>query len=150
MSHIHVLANRVDQNGNVIKDGMIGLKAKAVAEKWDKAHEQKTAAELSADRRQWLKDEARTVLAELDSYDWDEFKQLCEEHGIILTENISEKSKKRQGYYIQAKDGNRRYKISDIDRKLTDAHIVETHKKLRAEYEQQHKQQQSRGWHWRP
>ena len=145
LSHIHVLANRVDQAGNVISDSLIGLKAKATAEQWDREHGQKTAAQLSANRRQWLKDEARTVLAELDSYDWDEFKQLCEEHGIVLTANISEKSGKRQGYYIQAKDSDRRYKISDIDRKLTDAHIEKTHKELRAAYEREHKQQQGRG-----
>ena len=145
LSHIHVLANRVDQNGKVISDSLIGLKAKSAAEQYDKSMGQRTAAQRSEDHRKWLKDEARTVLAELDSYDWDEFKQLCEEHGIILTENISEKSGKRQGYYIQAKDSDRRYKISDIDRKLTDAHIEKTYKELRAAYEREHKQQQGRG-----
>lgn len=148
LAHVHVLANRVGMDGSVIKDGMIGLKAKAVAEQFDRSMGQRTAAELSEDRRQWLKDEARTVLAELDSYDWDEFKELCEEHGIVLTANFSEKTGKRQGYYIQAKDSERRYKVSEIDRGLTDAHIEKTHKQLRAAYEREQQQQRPRGIHF--
>ena len=127
--HLHINANRIDMNGNVNNEYMIGKRATMAA---NKINEQRGWVQ-SMTKREWNIDEITNaciaVLKEMDSFDFNtyEAKLKAKGYGVnVMRDSIG----KVRGYSI--KKGNSTYKASQLghSRSLTPSRLRATWEKL--------------------
>lgn len=125
--HVHILASRIDMDGNVISDKQIGLRAKKVAEEMSVAYGMAMAKDLKSDRKD-IRRIAREELARLPEYSLQSFKSALERRGIRM-EAYADRQGSVRGYRLYV-DGGHKYKLSQIDRGLTAVRIEATWRQL--------------------
>lgn len=125
--HVHILASRIDMDGNVISDKQIGLRAKKVAEDMSVAYGMAMAKDLKSDRKD-IRRIAREELAGLPKYSLQSFKSALEWRGIHM-EAYTDRLGNVRGYRLYV-DGGHKYKLSQIDRGLTAVRIESTWRQL--------------------
>lgn len=129
--HIHILTNRIDMDGNVIPDKQIGLRAKKVAEEMSVAYGMAIAKDLKSDRKD-IRRIALEELSKLPEYSLLSFKTALERRGIHM-EAYADKQGYVRGYRLYV-EGGHKYKLSQIDRGLTSAHVQSTWRKLHGQW----------------
>lgn len=116
--HIHVAVNRIDLDGNVIKDKMIWLKAKNAADKISEKYGLETARNIGKKRKAEIKKIAFDVLARLPKFSLEDYSDALAKKGIKL-ETYADKNGNIKGYRLFWSDGGFKFKASEIDRNLT-------------------------------
>lgn len=126
-SHLHLIANLVNNNGETIKDNWIGLRGKKVAQKLTKKYGLKEAVSknLSLTKLEALNDREanryiiyQAILERLPgSRSIDELKEKLAKENIETLFKYKGQTKELQG--ISFKIGDYKYKGSEIDRKFS-------------------------------
>lgn len=129
--HVHILASRIDMDGNVISDKQIGLRAKKVAEEMSVAYGMAMAKDLKSDRKD-IRRIAREELARLPEYSLQSFNTALERRGVHM-EAYADRQGNVRGYRLYM-DGGHKYKLSQIDRGLTATRIRSTWRQLHGQW----------------
>ena len=153
-AHLHDLINRIDLDGNVISDHMIGRRAKAASEKVSRLYGLKTAEEIGKEQRSVMKQKANEALKSLNSWSFHDFQKACEQRGVKVEpyffHSKQGETDQLQGYFFLMQ--GHRIKASEVDRNLTLSKIKKQYYKLQKEKEneqrkikQQQEQRRNRG-----
>ena len=126
-SHLHIIANLVNNNGEAIKDSWIGLKGKKVAQELTKKYGLKEAIskDLSLTNLEALNEKEGTryiiyqaILEKLSKCkNLDDLKQKLQQENIETLYKYRGQTNELQG--ISFKMGNYKFKGSEIDRKFS-------------------------------
>lgn len=122
--HIHMLACRIDKDGNLISDKFCGKKAKKVSEEMSLDYGLTMARDVKSDRK-LIRKVAMQELAKLPTCDMDLFLKALQARGISVTP-YKDKNDNIKGYNVSIGNGHV-HKLSQIDRGLTAAHIKNTY-----------------------
>ena len=127
--HLHIIANRIDMDGNVIDSHFVSERAKQAACVINERRGWVQPEEIHKERAVLVTQDCIAALKELDSFDWDVYKQKLEGKGYKVVFRIDEEGK-IHGYSL--KKGYIKYKSSELGhtRSLTPARIQETWAKL--------------------
>ena len=127
--HIHLIVNRVREDGTVNKDCNIGLNATKAANAVNDQRGWKQSAEIHNEKTRKIYNDAMDCLRAMPKFDWMEYKRLMEEKGYTLSMRRDSEGKV-VSYRVD--DGNSSYKASEIGpgKNLTAAHIFSTWGKL--------------------
>lgn len=129
--HIHIAANRIDNNGNVISDKMFGLKCKDAADWVARHYGFAEARTLDSDKKR-MKETARHVLRSMSSFNLSKFLSLLEGKGIHSITHENEAGEVT-GYSLY-EDKDHIYKSSQVWRPLTPIHVQSTWEDERKKY----------------
>lgn len=134
--HLHFLVNRIDENGNINDDAFLLNRAFMAAQIINKRRGWQDTLERSEEIKDSIKNTMYDVLRSLEEFTWDKFKEAMEAEGLIIKEKRDSESKvvSYRVHYVGQKN---EYKASDIDRKLTAAHIKATWEEIHDEYEKE-------------
>lgn len=129
--HIHIAANRVDNDGRVISDKMFGLKCKDAADWVARHYGFAEARTLDSDKKR-MKETARQVLRSMPSFDLSKFLSLLDAEGIHSITHENEAGEVT-GYSLY-EDKDHIYKSSQVWRPLTPIHVAYTWEDERKKY----------------
>lgn len=132
--HLHIAMSRIDLDGNVISDHLIGLKAKAAAEKLSRQYDKKIAAEMDSEKKQFAR-VAREELGKMQTFDMRKFLDALNGRGYETTAKEDSKGIIR-GWTVDMPSGQS-FKISEIDRTLCASKINKEYQKERSRYVQE-------------
>lgn len=129
IAHLHIVANRVDMEGNVNDAHFIYERAMEAAWRINIRRGWLTAEERSEQNRQQIAEDCLDVLRQMSKFDWEKYVQLLGRKGYIV--NLKRDSKDIVRGYTVGK-GNSVYKSSQLGtgRHLTPSKIEETWKSL--------------------
>jgi hypothetical protein len=129
IAHLHIVANRVDMEGNVNDAHFIYERAMAAARRINVRRGWLTAEERSEQNRQQIADDCLDILQQMSCFDWGEYVQRLGRKGYVV--NLKRGSKDVVRGYTIGK-GNSVYKSSQLGagRHLTPSKIEETWKSL--------------------
>lgn len=129
--HLHIIASRIDMNGNLINAWQCKNKSIAAANAIAKAHGWSLAAEVkSPERKTEIRNEAMEVLASMEKFDMKDFFANMRARGYVIQDRWSRG--KCVGYSI-GKDVDVMFKSSQLTgRDLMPSRIEETWKRLHA------------------
>lgn len=116
--HIHILANRINENGKALNDSHISLKCQSISEKIDKQYGLLTAKDMKKANDialQPIKEEIKKAhdFAVKNSYDFDQYKDLMHSKGIDIKPTINKKGE-LQGFRLLHKQSGIDFKASQI------------------------------------
>lgn len=134
--HIHIAVNRIDLDGNVIKDNMIWLKAKNAADRISEKYGLETARSIGKKRKGEIKKIAFDVLARLPKFSLENYSAALAKKGINL-ETYADKNGNVKGYRLYLGEGGFKFKASEIDRNLTLSRIETSHYLLHEAYKKE-------------
>lgn len=125
ISHLHIVANRVDMEGNVNDAHFIYERAMEAARRINIQRGWLTAEERSEQNRQQIADDSLDVLRQMSGFDWEEYVQQLGRKGYVV--NLKRDSKEIVRGYTVGK-GNSVYKSSQFGtgRHLTPSKIEQT------------------------
>jgi hypothetical protein len=125
--HIHIVANRVNNNGETIKDNWIGLRGKKISQELTLKYDlrQALSKDLSLTHLERLNEKEanryviyQAILEQLPSYkSLDDLKEQLQKQGIEALYKYKSGTEELQG--ISFKIGEYKYKGSEIDRKFS-------------------------------
>ena len=129
IDHLHINANRIDMDGNVIDDHYINERAMKAAYAINKSRGWVQPEDIHKERSEPVTQDCLAALKELETFDWDAYRQLLEAKGYKVAFRL-DKEGKIHGYAL--KKGYLKYKSSELGhtRSLTPARILETWAKL--------------------
>ncbi len=129
IAHLHIVANRVDMEGNVNDAHFIYERAMEAARRINIRRGWLTAEERSEQNRQQIADNCLEVLRQMAKFDWEEYARLLGRKGYIVELRRDEKNIVR-GYTVGK--GNSVYKSSLLGtgRHLTPSRIEQTWQNL--------------------
>lgn len=129
IAHLHIVANRVDMEGNVNDAHFIYERAIEAARRINIQRGWLTAEECSEQNRQQIADDCLDVLRRMSKFDWEEYVQWLGCKGYVV--NLKRDSKDIVRGYTIGK-GNSVYKSSQLGtgRHLTPSKIEQTWKSL--------------------
>jgi len=129
IAHLHIVANRVDMEGNVNDAHFIYERAMEATRRINVRRGWLTAEERSEQNRQQIADDCLDVLQQMSKFDWEEYVQRLGRKGYVV--NLKRDSKDIVRGYTIGKD-NSVYKSSQLgtDRHLTPSKIEDTWKSL--------------------
>ncbi len=141
--HIHLIVNRVREDGTINKDNNIGRNATKAANAVNEQRGWKQSAEIHDEKIEKIYNDAMDCLRAMPKFDWGEYKRLMAEKGYQLPMR-RDKSGKVVSYRVE--DGNSSYKASEIGpgKNLTAAHIFVTWLKEHPEAQYNNQQSQNR------
>ena len=127
--HLHIIANRIDMDGNVIDSHYVSERAKQAACVINERRGWVQPEEIHKERAVLVTQDCIAALKELDSFDWDVYKQKLEAKGYKVVFRMDEEGR-IHGY--SPNQGYIKYKSSELGhtRSLTPARILETWAKL--------------------
>ena len=129
IDHLHINANRIDMDGNVIDDHYINDRAKKAAYVINDRRGWVQPEDIHKERSEPVTQDCLAALKKLDTFDWDAYRQLLEAKGYEVAFRL-DKDGKIHGYSL--KKGYAKYKASELGhtRSLTPSRILETWAKL--------------------
>lgn len=122
--HIHILACRTDMDGNLIKEHNIGINSKNVADEMSEHYHLTKAEDIKSDRKV-IKSILEEEFDKLKEPNFKKFLQAVKSRGINV-EPYTDKAENVKGYNVSIKDNGQVYKLSEIDRGLTEARFTRT------------------------
>ena len=127
--HLHIIANRIDMDGNVIDSHFVSERAKQAACVINERRGWVQPEEIHKERAVLVTQDCIAALKDLDTFDWDAYKQKLEGKGYKVVFRLDEEGK-IHGYSL--KKGYIKYKSSELGhtRSLTPSRIQETWAKL--------------------
>ena len=140
ISHLHIDANRIDNDGNINNDHNIHIRAMAAANNITKRRGWVQASDISKQNKQEITDACMNALRSMDRFDWNDYVERLKQCGYDV---ILQKDSQNEVRGYSVKRGNSTYKSSSLgrSRNLMPSKIVAT-------WEQLHKeklQRQNRG-----
>ncbi len=125
IAHLHIVANRVDREGNVNDAHFIYERAMEAARRINIRRGWLTAEERSEQNRQQIADDCLDVLRQMPKFDWEEYAQRLGRKGYVIDLRRDAEGIVR-GYTVGK--GNSVYKSSQLDsgRHLTPSKIEQT------------------------
>ena len=134
--HLHIDANRIDNDGNINNDHNIHIRAMAAANNIAKRRGWIQASDISMQNKQEITNACMDALRSMDRFDWNDYVERLKQYGYDMmlqkdSQNII------RGYSI--KRGNSTYKSSSLGkgRNLMPSKIEATWEKLHKEVLQQ-------------
>ncbi len=129
IAHLHIVANRVDREGNVNDAHFIYERAMEAARRINIQRGWLTAEERSEQNRQQIADDCLDVLRQMSRFDWEEYAQRLGRKGYVIDLRRDAKGIVR-GYTVGK--GNSVYKSSQLgtSRHLTPSKIEQTWRSL--------------------
>ncbi len=129
IAHLHIVANRVDREGNVNDAHFIYERAMEAARRINIQRGWMTAEERSEPNRQQIADDCLDVLRQMSRFDWEEYARLLGRKGYAVYLKRDSKNIVR-GYTVGK--GNSVYKSSQLGtgRHLTPSKIEQTWRSL--------------------
>jgi len=129
IAHLHIVANRVDMEGNVNDAHFIYERAMEAARRINIQRGWLTAEERSEQNRQQMAEDCLDVLRQMPKFDWEEYAQRLGRKGYVV--NLKRDSKDIVRGYTIGK-GNSVYKSSQLGsgRNLTPSKIEQTWESL--------------------
>ena len=123
--HIHLIVNRVREDGSVNKDFHIGTWATRAANAVNKQRGWKQSAEIHDEKIEKIYNDAMDILRAMPRFNWNDYKSEMEKKGHKLSFR-KDKNGKVVSYRVE--EGNSSYKASEIGpgKKLTASHIFVT------------------------
>ena len=97
--HLHIIANRVDRDGNIYNDKYIGRRAGEAAKIISQERKWKSVEDISKENKYKCWIAMKNTMKSMNSYSWDGFKSGMKEQGYHITENYR-KDGSINGYYI--------------------------------------------------
>lgn len=127
--HLHIIANRIDMDGNVIDSHYVSERAKQAACVINERRGWVQPEEIHKERAVLVTQDCIAALKEMDTFDWDAYKQKLEGKGYKVVFRLDEEGK-IHGYSL--KKGYIKYKSSELGhtRSLTPSRIQDTWAKL--------------------
>ena len=127
--HLHIIANRIDMDGNVIDSHFVSERAKQAACVINERRGWVQPEEIHKERAVLVTQDCIAALKEMDTFDWDAYKQKLEGKGYKVVFRLDEEGK-IHGYSLNI--GYIKYKSSELGhtRSLTPSRIQETWAKL--------------------
>ncbi len=118
IAHLHIVANRVDMEGNVNDAHFIYERAMEAARRINIQRGWLTAEERSEQNRQQIADDCLDILRQMPKFDWEEYARLLGRKGYVVGLRRDAKEMVR-GYTVGK--GNSVYKSSQLG---TDRHLI--------------------------
>ncbi len=133
--HMHLDCNRVDMDGYINDDQMIGKRAVAAANRVNRLRKWNLPTIVSMKNKAIVKQSCLAALSELTDFSWNEYSAKLESKGYKVKFRL-DSSGAVKGYMVQM--GNSVYKSSDVSRDLTPSRIRKTWEGMHPEsrYEQ--------------
>jgi len=129
--HIHLIVNRIRENGEINKDHHIGYLATVAANAVNEQREWKQSKDIRKENIMRIYNDAIDILKSMQNFNWDDYIRLMAEknHTVVTRESSDGKI---VSYGI--KTGNSYFKSSLIgkEKELTAAHIYATWQKLQS------------------
>lgn len=130
--HLHIDANRIDNDGNINNDHNIHIRAMAAANNITKRRGWVQASDISMQNKQEITNACINVLRSMDRFDWNDYVERLKQKGydVMLQKDSQDVVR---GYSI--KRGNSTYKSSSLGkgRNLMPSKIEATWKELHKE-----------------
>lgn len=127
-NHLHFLVNRIDEDGNLNDDTFLLNRAFQVAQIINERRGWKGTLVRSEEIKKAIRETTFDVLKNISEFSWEAFKEAMLKEGLVV------KTKESKGeivsYKVHYEGQKNSYKASDIDRRLTAAHIADTCAKL--------------------
>ena len=127
--HIHLIVNRVREDGTINKDNNIGLNATKAANAVNDQRGWKQSAEIRKEKIEKIYNDAMDCLRAMPKFDWMEYKRLMAEKNYKLYLKID-----RQNVVVSYRvySGNSYFVSSSLgkSKELTAAHILATWEKM--------------------
>ena len=136
--HLHIDANRIDNDGNINNDHNIHIRAMAAANNITKRRGWVQASDISKQNKQEITDACMDILRSMDRFDWNNYVERLKQCGYDAMLQKDSQDVVR-GYSI--KKGNSTYKSSSLgkSRNLMPSKIEATWKELHKDVLQQGK-----------
>lgn len=134
--HLHIDANRIDNNGNINNDHNIHIRAMAAANNITKRRGWVQASDISMQNKQEITNACMDALRSMDRFNWNDYVERLKQYGYdVMLQKDSQNIVR--GYSI--KRGNSTYKSSSLGkgRNLMPSKIEATWEKLHKEVLQQ-------------
>lgn len=127
--HLHINANRIDMDGNVIDSHFISERARQAAYVINERRGWVQPEEIHKERAVLVTQDCIAALKEMNTFDWEAYKQKLEAKGYKVVFRMDEEGR-NHGYSLN--QGYIKYKYSELGhtRSLTPARILETWAKL--------------------
>lgn len=127
--HIHIVANRINENGEAVKDNFISLKSQDISEKIAKQHGLATARDMKKVNDislQPIKNDIKNAhqFALKNSKTFDNYKDLMYSKGFEIKPTIN-KSNQLQGFRIVDKQSGLNFKASEIGKNFGAKNLIE-------------------------
>ena len=127
-NHLHFLVNRIDEDGNLNDDTFLLNRAFQAAQIINERRGWKDTLVRSEEIKKAIRETTFDVIKNISEFSWEAFKEAMLKEGLVV------KTKESKGEVVSYKahyEGQKNsYKASDIDRRLTAAHIADTCAKL--------------------
>lgn len=127
-NHLHFLVNRIDEDGNLNDDTFLLNRAFQAAQIINERRGWKDTLVRSEEIKKAIRETTFDVLKNISEFSWEAFKEAMLKEGLVV------KTKESKGevvsYKVHYEGQKNSYKASDIDRRLTAAHIADTCAKL--------------------
>ena len=136
--HLHIDANRIDNDGNINNDHNIHIRAMAAANNIAKRRGWIQASDISMQNKQEITNACMDALRSMDRFDWNDYVERLKQYGYDVMQQKDSQNIVR-GYSI--KRGNSTYKSSSLGkgRNLMPSKIEATWKDLHKDILQQDK-----------
>ena len=123
--HIHLIVNRVREDGTINNDSNIGRNATKAANAVNEQRGWKQSAEIHDEKIENIYNDAMDCLRAMPKFNWSDYKRLMAEKGYDLS---MRRDKQGKVVSYRVADGNSSYKASEIGpgKKLTAGHIFTT------------------------
>lgn len=130
--HLHIDANRVDMEGNVNDDHLVGRRAVMAAQIINQRRGWENPEDIEQAHIQEISDACIQILTKMDLFTWNEYERRLKQHGYKLHLH-RDANNKVTGYAIMR--GNSKYKSSKLGkgRNLMPSNILKTWVKIHAE-----------------
>ena len=130
--HLHIDANRIDNDGNINNDHNIHIRAMAAANNIAKRRGWIQASDISMQNKQEITNACMDALRSMDRFDWNDYVERLKQYGYDVMQQKDSQNIVR-GYSI--KRGNPTYKSSSLGkgRNLMPSKIEATWKELHKE-----------------
>lgn len=118
--HIHIIANRIDNQGKAVKDNFISLKSQDISERIAKEKGLMTAKDWKKANEMTLKpvkEEIKTahIFAKNNSQNYEEYKNFMQLKGVKVHDSIN-KNGQLQGFKLEHKQSGMTFKASEISK----------------------------------
>lgn len=125
--HLQMAINRVDRSGKLNSDSKIGMRVSWIANMIAAERNLVQAEDVSLKNKKDIEKDIRSVLNDMNKFDWDVFKRQMELRNKDYEIKLKRDSKGEvRGWTISINKGETIYKGSDIGRKYTAGNMLKT------------------------
>ena len=126
--HLHIAINRIDRDGAVNSDNMLGERCALIANKLAQERGYRQAEDVGSDTKAAIARDCRDILARMERFDIERYFTELRRRGYEVKVKKSSDGKV-VGYTVAL--GNSVYKASEIDRQLTAGRLLRTWQGIR-------------------